>query len=214
MDKYYPYRKANLISKPARAVSDLCSVLRRTPLHATPASSTPGPTLLTDPAPHPLDITDTIDNAPSLHLLADSLDPSFGVPLQAENLPVSPVAILESSTPSSPSNIPLPDDAVEHLPASDSADTTDYTEYDYSEFLDAFDALQTPLYINAAISSLEAVLLIHQYILHSNTNKSQADKLLKLISALLPGANSLPNSYKTFFKVFHVAVSKFSCDYI
>lgn len=72
---------------------------------------------------------------------------------------------------------------------------------DYGSFMRTYNALNFPLYTHSTVTTLEAVLLIKQFILNLNTNNSQADNLLKLIGALLPYQHALPGSYKSFMKV-------------
>lgn len=92
--------------------------------------------------------------------------------------------------------------AVDPIPVEDNSTEDSILHCDYGTFMATYEALNFPLYMQSSISTLEAVLLIQQFILHSNTNKSQADNLLKLIGALLPHKHALPGSYKAFMKVW------------
>jgi hypothetical protein len=67
----------------------------------------------------------------------------------------------------------------------------------------------TPLYPNSPISTLEAVLLVHQYMINSNLNKTSSEDLLKLIIGLLPDGCTLPPSYYKLMKVCEC-----SCMYV
>jgi len=58
-----------------------------------------------------------------------------------------------------------------------------------------------PLYPEATISVLEAILLFNQYIINSNTNKTHTGLLIKLINNLLPNGHHFPASYYKFIKV-------------
>lgn len=71
----------------------------------------------------------------------------------------------------------------------------------YEDFMRTCEVLRTPLHAHTTITTLEAILLTHQYMIHSNLNHSAADNMLKLMGALLPMNHSLPSSYKGFVKV-------------
>lgn len=65
-------------------------------------------------------------------------------------------------------------------------------------------ATTAPLYPNAPITVLEAVVLLYQYAIHSNTPKNHLDSLTKLISVLLPYGHSFPPSFYRLVKVVYL----------
>jgi hypothetical protein len=61
--------------------------------------------------------------------------------------------------------------------------------------------VHTPLYNGSSMSIMEAILLVHQYTLHSNTNRTHTTELIPLIHYLLPEGNKFPPTYYKFMKV-------------
>jgi hypothetical protein len=59
----------------------------------------------------------------------------------------------------------------------------------------------TPLYEGAQLTALEAVILVHQYLINSDTNKKHTDLLMKLILTLLPNGSIFPPSLYMLMKV-------------
>lgn len=53
-------------------------------------------------------------------------------------------------------------------------------------------ASTTPLYDNSPTTILKAVILVFQYITHSNTPQKHVDNFMKLVSVLLPTGHSFP----------------------
>jgi hypothetical protein len=75
-----------------------------------------------------------------------------------------------------------------------------------------WDKLQaTPLFPGSQSSVLEALLLTHQYLLNSNTNKHHSGLLIKLLNYLLPQGHAFPPSFNKFAKVWS-AVKKFKSN--
>jgi hypothetical protein len=61
--------------------------------------------------------------------------------------------------------------------------------------------MTTPLYPNSKMSALQGILLVHQYLIDSNMNKTNSENLLKLLREMLPDNNLLPPSYYKLMKV-------------
>lgn len=59
----------------------------------------------------------------------------------------------------------------------------------------------TPLYPNSSTTQLEAIILVHQYILNANATKTDASHLIKLLCHLLPNGHSFPPTFGKFLKV-------------
>ena len=62
---------------------------------------------------------------------------------------------------------------------------------------------RTQLYANSNTSVLEALLLVHQYIINSNTNKTYSSQLVQMMHFLLPHPSNFPQNYNHFMKVHH-----------
>ena len=66
---------------------------------------------------------------------------------------------------------------------------------------------RTPLYTSSHTSVLEALLLCHQYIVNSNTNKTYSSYLIQMMNFLLPQPNNFPPSYAQFMRVCYVLLT-------